>query len=544
MPDAISQVLSADISWLWISARTLGICAWLASSVTVIVGLTVSSGLVRTGDSRRAVATTHRIAATLTLGFVLAHIATLIPDPYARLTLLDAVVPGMAPNQTFATALGTIAFLGLGIVSLAGIVRSHMSARVWKGLHSCAYIVWPLASFHFILMGTDVMASWSLAMIGVVGLILFLLLLRRGFATDRPAEMLVRSAADASSRTVGIQPTVVELFVTNVIAETRDAKTFCFALTGAHRGALNYLPGQHLTLQIPSDQRGSVARCYSLSSTPGVDAELRVTVKRTPGGYGSNWLCDNLRPGMIIRSLAPAGSFTVTPAMTELLLFAGGSGITPLMSIIKHAMGTPSTRVTLVYANRDPESIIFGNQLAQLANRHRGQLTVRHWLASESGLPTANDVTDVLAQHRSAEIFVCGPAPYMDLVVTTARSFGWPTDRVHIEEFRSLAGDPFEQPARPARSGNTSVMTRTSIAQVELDGDHHVLEWPADSSLVHAMFDAGIDPPYSCLEGVCSTCECRLVEGTVASGSRSHDAGSRVLGCQVRPTSDVVALRF
>ena len=548
MNQAISQVLAADVPWLWLSARTFGICAWVASSAVVLIGLAMSTRLFGSRVSMRSMTTIHRAAATFTLVFVLGHIVSLVPDPYAKLTLLDAFVPGFAPNNTFATSLGTIAFLSLIIVSLAGVFRSQFSAKAWKTVHALAYIVWPLVSVHFIMMGTDAMATWSLAMIGVVSGLLVLLLLRRGFVTPKRAvrsnaRKAARSGAEFSGRSA-------ELTLTQVIEETADAKTFVFSVPDAHAAAFRYLPGQFLTLRVPSDLTGSVARCYSLSSSPDIDSDWRVTVKRTPTGYASNWLCDNLQPGMKLEALRPGGTFTPSEGMTELLLFAGGSGITPMMSIIKSALAAQRAQVTLVYANRDEQSIIFRDDLQDLARKHPGQLVVHHWLQSVSGIPTANNVSEALAAHRDAEVFICGPAPFMELVKTTARNFGWPGAKVHVEEFRSLEGDPFARRSTQAgadkrdRAGDGAVLVRSAIAQVELDGESHEVDWPQDSTLVDAMLDAGLDAPYSCLEGVCATCECKLVKGAVESDSASHSSGERVLGCQVRPTSDAVSVRF
>lgn len=547
MINAISQAIAADISWLWISARTLGICAWLASSTAVIAGLVSSTRLTPSAEGRRVVATAHRGAAVLTLVFVVAHIAVLLPDPYAKLTWSDVVLPGLAANHTFATALGTMAFLALVSVVLTSAFRSALPVAVWRRVHVAAYVVWPLASLHFILMGTDVMASWSLFMIGVVGAVLVLLLLRRGFVR-------ASSATTPGTGTAVSKPTIAtnsgpgaELLVTDVIDEIADSKTFVFAFPGDRANQFTYQPGQHLTLQIPSDWHAPVARCYSLSSAPGVDPDLRITVKRTPGGYASNWLCDNVVPGMRIRSLAPAGSFTPSSTMDELLLFAGGSGVTPMISMIKAAATNRGLRVTLVYANRDQNSIIFESQLSRLEQRGEGRLVIHHWLQSESGIPTSNMVSAMLNEHRDAEVFVCGPAPFMNLVVTTAQAFGWPELKVHSEVFTSLSGDPFAGGRRPRSTrtaGGTAVLTRTTLAEVHVAGSDHVIDWPSDANLVDAMLDAGIEPPYSCREGICGTCECTLVEGCVSSGSRSHQAGTRVLGCQVRPTSEAVTLRF
>ncbi len=553
MLGTLQEALTGDVPWLWLSARTFGIGAWLTSSLTILLGLTVSTRLLGRKRPPRTTTVMHRSLATLTLVFVLCHIAALIPDPYAKISLIDTVVPGLAPKNTLATALGSIAFLALILVSVAGIARSHMSAKLWKTIHAVAFVVWPLASIHFIMMGTDAMASWSLVMILAVGSLVVLLILRRGYVVPRGAARrapLTPGSQPASQVGSGlVAPRIAELEISRVVDETADAKTLVFRFPAELARSFAYRPGQHLTLRVPSIETGSVARCYSLSSAPTVDRDLRVTVKRVPGGYASNWLCDNARPGMRLQVLRPAGTFTPGADMTELLLFAGGSGITPMLSIIKDALDRKRCRITLVYANRDERSIIFRDELAELARRHSGQLVVHHWLQSVSGIPTVSDATEALASHRDADVFVCGPAPYMELVTGAARMFGWPDDRIHIESFRSLEGDPFaprlaRAGGQAATQGGSAVLTRTSVAQVKLDGRAHEVQWPEESSLVDAMLDAGIDAPYSCLEGACATCECKLVRGTVESKEAAHAEGERVLGCQVRPTSEAVEIHF
>src|SRR5439155_10086266 len=133
------------------------------------------------------------------------------------------------------------------------------------------------------------------------------------------------------------------------------------------------------TLRVPSDKTGSVARCYSLASSPHIDDAPKVTVKRTVGGYASNWLCDNVSAGDRIDVLPPAGTFTPADLDTDFLLWAGGSGITPVMSILKSALCAGTGRVVLVYANRDERSVIFADELRSLTARHGGRLTVVHW---------------------------------------------------------------------------------------------------------------------------------------------------------------------
>ncbi len=169
--------------------------------------------------------------------------------------------------------------------------------------------------------------------------------------------------------------------------------------------------GQFLTLRIPSERTGSVARCYSLASSPFTDDLLKVTVKRTSTGYASNWLCDNVRTGDLIEVLPPAGGvFTPKDFDDDLLLFAGGSGITPVMSILKAALSEGSHEVVLFYANRDESSVIFAGELRELAAAYAGRLTVLHWLESVQGVPTVAQLAALSAKLDGHRVFTCGPA--------------------------------------------------------------------------------------------------------------------------------------
>lgn len=154
-------------------------------------------------------------------------------------------------------------------------------------------------------------------------------------------------------QTVGVG---YELTVIDVIEETPDSKSIVLRTPENSRELFAYRPGQFLTVRIPSDRTGHVARSYSLSSAPGIDDELKVTVKRTSGGYGSNWLCDNVEPGNFLTVLPPSGRFTPADFTSDFLLFAAGSGITPIISILKTALLRSDRSVVLFYANRDRKS--------------------------------------------------------------------------------------------------------------------------------------------------------------------------------------------
>ena len=261
---------------------------------------------------------------------------------------------------------------------------------------------------------------------------------------------------------------VLELEVADVLAETDEARSLVFAVPdGAEIPAdrLRYAPGQFLTLRVPSDRTGSVARCYSLCSSPFTDDALTVTVKRTADGYASNWLCDHAHPGMRIHVLAPSGTFVPKTLDDDFLLLAAGSGITPVMSICKSALSEGSGQVVLLYANRDDRSVIFGDALRELAAKYPDRLTVVHWLESLQGLPSATALAQLAAPFTDRQAFICGPGPFMAAAREALETLKVPAQQVHIEVFRSLDTDPFAA-VKIEDEGDEPPAT----AVVELDG--------------------------------------------------------------------------
>lgn len=240
---------------------------------------------------------------------------------------------------------------------------------------------------------------------------------------------------------------IARLTVTEVIDESHDARSLVFAVPDEHRDHFGYRPGQFLTLRIPSERTGSVARCYSLASSPHTDDAHKVTVKRTDGGYGSNWLCDNVSVGSTIESLPPSGVFTPASLDDDFLLWAAGSGITPVMSILKSVLSAGSGRVILCYANRDERSVIFAAELRELAARHAGRLTVLHWLESVQGLPTRAQLCGFAQLFSGYESFICGPEPFMAVVRAALTEAGFRADASTLR---------CSNPCRETRSPKTS----------------------------------------------------------------------------------------
>jgi 3-ketosteroid 9alpha-monooxygenase subunit B len=331
--------------------------------------------------------------------------------------------------------------------------------------------------------------------------------------------------------------------IAEVRRETGDAVSLVLDVPVELASRFEYTPGQFLTLAVPSDQTGRVARCYSLSSCPAADEAPMVTIKRTNGGYASNWICDHAAEGLELRVLPPGGTFSPHDLSLDFLLFAAGSGITPAMSIIKSVLAQTEGTVALFYANRDSDSVIFSEELRDLADQHPDRLELCHWYESEAGLPTAESISAFVASRLAHEVYVCGPAPFMGLVERTLVEAGADRHRLHIEEYVSLSGDPFI-PVKQVEANGAS-----AEVEVSLDGETHQLGWPESATLIEVLVSAGIDAPYSCREGECGSCLCRLVEGEVRLGRTDalepdDIEGGYILGCQSWPTSDRLRVEF
>ncbi|MFE5883559.1 2Fe-2S iron-sulfur cluster-binding protein [Streptomyces hydrogenans] len=334
------------------------------------------------------------------------------------------------------------------------------------------------------------------------------------------------------------------LRIVEVVAETPDARSLVLRPAPESADRFAHRPGQFLTLRLPGPDGGPVARCYSLASSPHTGEPLKVTVKRVAGGYGSNWVCDHLAAGDEVEVLPPAGTFTPDSLDRDLLLVAGGSGITPVLSIAKSVLAAGRGRVTLLYANRDETSVIFRDELRALAEAHPERFLVLHWLESLQGLPVPDRLAAALVPYAGREAFVCGPGPLMDAVEQALRTLGAPGERIHRERFFSLSGDVFDAPDPVAAPGGGG-----GEVTVELDGETRTVPWPPGAPLLDALLAAGVDAPYSCREGACSACTCRVVTGEV-SMARNEVLDDRdladgyVLACQSLPLTDHVEITY
>jgi 3-ketosteroid 9alpha-monooxygenase subunit B len=327
------------------------------------------------------------------------------------------------------------------------------------------------------------------------------------------------------------------LSVKAITDETTDARSFVLAPERGETGIFRYLSGQFLTFRI-HHETGTILRSYSISSHPHFDPDMTVCVKRVDGGRGSNWFNDHLTVGARIEAQPPAGRFILNQSNLPLLLIAGGSGITPCISLIKQALTETTREVKLVYANQHDEAIIYQHSLHRMTRRYADRFSCVHWLDADRGFLKPQDVIAAAQPLESADSYICGPAPLMDMAEETlVKLFG---------EQASILTERFVSPD-DAENIQTLQTTRPDGIAVEqfrltLDGIERELSVAANQSLLEAGLAAGIDMPHSCTEGHCGSCMGHLREGEVSMEStralskRNIERGY-VLACQARPSS-------
>ncbi|MGI2258238.1 2Fe-2S iron-sulfur cluster-binding protein [Shewanella sp. GXUN23E] len=354
------------------------------------------------------------------------------------------------------------------------------------------------------------------------------------------------------------------LQVTAVIAETADAWSLVLTVPASLADAFSYRSGQFLTFRVAHPQ-GTLQRCYSMSSSPGIDTGIRVTVKRVTDGRVSNWLCDTVKAGDWLEVMVPGGRFVCDDFNQDLLLCAGGSGITPVFSLLQTALEQGQGRIRLIYANRDEASVIFKDKLRTLAADYPDRLEIIHLLDSLNGIPSrtllsslAREFVEKTSKNSSskkdrlvnAQAFICGPGPFMDAMEAVLTHLGMGSTDIFIERFVS---PPDAQSAAGQRKSDEPKLPESSpkaaLARVELDGQRHEFAWDSADTLLEAAEKVGVELPWSCRAGLCASCQCEVTSGKVALRSNEvldeRDlARGLTLSCQALPLSDTVDIRY
>jgi ring-1,2-phenylacetyl-CoA epoxidase subunit PaaE len=348
------------------------------------------------------------------------------------------------------------------------------------------------------------------------------------------------------------------LRVAEIVPETAEANSIRFAVPDELREKFAFRAGQHLTLRATLGGE-EVRRNYSLCTAP-AEQDWMVTVKRIGGGLFSNWVGDQLKSGDTVDVMPPHGSFTTefdASNSRHLVGIAGGSGITPVMSLIKTLLREePESRFTLLYGNRDSSAVIFLEALAALKDKHLGRLELYHFLdAEEQDIDLFNGMLDrqrcdeAIAHlvPDAAEVdgwFICGPGPMMDSAEGALLDRGVAKERIHIERFTA------DRPAGAVASEIAQLQTKAeglSVA-VTLDGRTRRVAF-TQGNILDSARAAGLPAPFACKAGVCATCRAKVTKGKVEMAARygltdEEVAEGYVLTCQSVPLGDGVAVDY
>ena len=348
------------------------------------------------------------------------------------------------------------------------------------------------------------------------------------------------------------------LSVAKVKNETRDTIAVTFAVPAELVDSFSYQQGQHLTLRAQIGDE-DVRRSYSICSAV-QDGALRVAIKRTPGGLFSSWANLHLKPGMTLEVMPPMGHFNVplhADNARHYLAFAAGSGITPILSIIKTTLlAEPKSSFTLFYGNRASSSVIFKEELTDLKDTYMERLNLAYVMSREqqdielfNGRITREKCEQFLQHWIRVEdvdiAFICGPEDMMLGVSAALQEAGMPKQNIKVELFAASIPKHQHKP----RVFDATVRHETEVTVI-MDGNHTSFSMDKDKeSILDAGLRAGIDMRYSCKGGVCSTCRCKIIDGKVDMDVNYaledyEIARGFVLSCQSFPITDKVVIDF
>ncbi len=349
------------------------------------------------------------------------------------------------------------------------------------------------------------------------------------------------------------------LSVSEVRRETQDSVSVLFEVPEDLTETFEFLPGQHLTIKQEFDGE-EIRRNYSVCVAPH-DNALRIAIKQIPQGRFSTWANTKLESGSKLEVMPPHGSFTCEfnkDGQKQYVLFAGGSGITPILSIIKTGLAAePDSRFVLLYGNRDSASIMFLEELAALKNRFIGQFELYHFLEDEEGEvdifngrldkeKTLEVLESIVDPSGVDKFFICGPGPMMTAIEETLSAGNVPKSKIMVERFTT--GELSKAQMAAAQKMQKEAAGRK--VQISLEGRKRSFEFDADKgSILENASARGLPVPFACKAGVCATCRAKVITGTVEMKTNYGLTDEEleqgyVLTCQAVPTSDDVLLDY
>lgn len=348
--------------------------------------------------------------------------------------------------------------------------------------------------------------------------------------------------------------------------ETKTTVSLQFRVPEELKETFRYKPGQFLAMQFNISGE-NYRREYSICSSPHLNEPLTVAAKKVTGGVVSNYIYNTLQEGDIVEVFPPQGKFTpdLKPKRENCyMLIGGGSGITPLISIIKSVLAAePKSKLVLYYGNHDEQNIIFREELENLEASSNGRLknyfTLEQAPAGWNGLTgiiNKDDLVRIIEENfgedkSCTEYFICGPSIMMELVKTVLNEINIPEGWIHIEYF-TLPVTNISEATVHNEAGNIIVEElelRERNVKIILEGEEHEVTVLPEQSVLDAAMEAGLDPPYSCRSGICSTCRAKLLSGKVKMDEREGLSDSEIdqgfiLTCQSHPLTDDTVIEY
>jgi ferredoxin-NADP reductase len=457
-------------------------------------------------------------------------------------------------HQPFYMTLGSLSFYALFIIVITSVgpLRKALSFSTWKNIHFISYLLALLFLVHGFFMDPALKDKTADPFDAekLLSEVCFLILAIASFYR-------IRHQMAKNKNT----PKYHTLKIADVKQQTVWAKSFSLEIPEKLKEQFQYTAGQFLMFKLKIDGK-IYKRAYSLSSSQDAKEPLTFTVKRIGNGIVSNYIIDALKTGYELEVMPPSGRFFSKPEKvneTNFFFFAGGSGITPIFSIIKSLLLTTTKyHLKLVYANRDETSVIFKRELEDLQDLYPSRLAIVHILSrpDENWQGTQGYISEEIIRETlkeldqvsqaASEFYICGPSPFMETAENALLTIGISKTKIHIEKFVSLSetSEVLEVGQDQPEPGLDSFAVK-----IKLEGKEYQINCQQGQPILDALLEAGIEAPYSCREGICSTCKATLVSGRVKM--QHHDAltdidtmAGVILTCQACPMTKETVVNF
>lgn len=539
----------------WHVARASGLTAWALLSLSVLWGLFLSTRVLGGRAAPAWLLDLHRALGALTVTFTAVHMVGLYVDEYIHFGVRELFVPLGSEYRPWAVAWGVVAMYLLLAVALTSWTRRWIPDLLWRWVHRSAFVAFVLSTTHTLTAGTDARNPYLLgAAVAVSAAFAFLCLYR--LLAGRREHAAVRAGASVAGGEsgpvvpAGAAPAFHPLRIRDVRPETADSVSVAFDVPADLVAAYRFDPGQFLTLRTDVEG-GEVRRCYSICS--GIaDGELRIGVRKVPGGRLSTRIVDHFAVGETVEVMPPQGRFTTTlnPLRSRRVLgVAAGSGITPVLSILRSIITIePHSTCTLLLGNRDRGSVMLAGELDRLVEQAQGRFTVVPLYSRDTSVPAEQrgriepqrllqpDLA-TLGLTEVDEAYMCGPVAMMAAARTFLEAAGVPAEDIHSETFEAV----------PAARPSTAVTGSVAFTIIQHGTKNPVVQAPGETVL-DAGLRAGLDLPYSCLAGSCGTCVARVAVGEVEPGGGELTAAERaagdVLTCQATACDDSAVVDY